>query len=168
MWDGRTSKTVENAWQYSKVYKQHLNKWGRPKDPEWYEWSENGFSLRSAVRYPMGKGVKPEGLWWNGRILSYLQARKQVYWRIYRDAVSDTPAFSTLCDYLEDTLKLGEQNHITLWDFDGYDRGDQSLWQVMGNPNKKMGHAFVLAAMLIYGKGVEANDLKPLKRNNFE
>lgn len=50
---------IENLWQYSKVYKEHLDENGNPSN-EWFIWRNKGFSKKKAVRYPMGKNIKPE------------------------------------------------------------------------------------------------------------
>jgi len=47
------------------------------------------------------------------------------------------------------------QLYYLLWDFDGYDYRHTTLYEVLNNPKKKMGHAFVLAALL-------KNKTKPL------
>jgi hypothetical protein len=49
-----TAKRMENAWQYSKVYPQHIGGDGKPT-LEYYHWAIQGWSSRKAERYPMGK-----------------------------------------------------------------------------------------------------------------
>jgi hypothetical protein len=57
-----TSKTMENAWQYSKVYRHHVGTDGEPT-PEYFEWARNGFAASEAVRHPMGKEAKAAFYW---------------------------------------------------------------------------------------------------------
>lgn len=92
----------------------------------------------------MGKGAKPSYCWWGGEKLPYLEARKRVYIPPYAKAVVQTEAFAQLLDLYR------TEGHITLWDFDGYDhlsRG-KTLKEVINDPNKTMGHAFILAYLL--------------------
>ena len=46
------AKNMENAWQYSKVYFEHLDEQGNP-NKEYYEWAKEGFANPKAVRFPM-------------------------------------------------------------------------------------------------------------------
>ena len=135
------SLTVENAWQYAKVYPQHLDPWGDPT-PTYFTWAAEGWRNPSAVRYPMGKGARPEYSWWAGERLAYIEARKRIYIPLYAKAVAHTAAFQQL---LATYRSRGE---VTLWDFDGYDRGSRSLLDVVNDPVRTMGHAFVLALLL--------------------
>lgn len=143
LYGGARSHNVENAWQYAKVYKRHVGSDGNPTQ-DYFEWAQEGWRTQRAVRYPMGKGTFPEYSWWDGQKLSYVEARKKIYVPLYTKAVVDTKAFEKLCELHE---KLDE---IWLWDFDGYDHVKlaKSLKEVLNDPAKKMGHAFVLAMIL--------------------
>jgi hypothetical protein len=88
------SRCMENAWQFAKVYAQHADALGEPTQAYW-EWANRGWA-GPAVRYPMGKGAKPLYLLWEGKRLAYIEARKQVYWTLYRDAVAHGSAFAKL------------------------------------------------------------------------
>jgi hypothetical protein len=139
------SYNMENAWQYSKVYSCH-NFMGNPI-PDYFNWAIAGWSKPRADRYPMGKGVKPDYSWWDGKKLNYIEARKQIYIPLYSKAVQNSQAFQTLKQLYK------EREDICLLDFDGYDhsRLSMTLNDVIESPNRKMGHAFVLA-MLLEGK----------------
>lgn len=140
--DGSVAKNVENAWQFSKVYKQHV------KDgeilPEYFEWALKGFNDSWAHRYPMGRGAAPLFSLWKGKRLGYIDARKEIYMPLYAEAVVKTDAFKQLKALYETHGKL------VLFDFDGYDYlGEgKTLEDVVNDPKKKMGHAFVLALLL--------------------
>lgn len=156
LYDGMRSKCMENAWQFSKVFATHADAEGNPTEAYW-RWARDGWA-RSAVRYPMGKGVKPLYLLWDGQRLSYTQARRQVYWPLYRDAVAKTDGFARL-------RELVEEGPVSLFDFDGYDHEamGMSLLQVANYTARPMGHAFVLKAMLLHGTGVSPEDLGELE-----
>lgn len=138
-------RNFENFWQFSKVYKEHLDRRGYP-NREWFRWKREGFDDPKAHRYPMGKGRKPEYTWWGGQKLGYILARKRIYARLYAENVVDTEAYETLWD-LHDSGK-----DIILKDFDAYDhiKLGMSLKDVINCETKIMGHAFVLAMMLEY------------------
>lgn len=137
------AQNVENAWQYAKVYKRHVGDDGNPT-PEYFEWAREGWRMRRAVRYPMGKGAIPEYSWWDGEKLSYIEARKRIYVPLYTRAVVHTKAFEKLYGLHQ------ELDELYLWDFDGYDyvELEMTLKEVLNDPKRKMGHAFVLAMIL--------------------
>jgi len=143
LWDGSSSVNMENAWQFSKVYPEHVGLDGLPSDV-WKEWSRTGWADERAHRYPMGKGVVPLYSWWDGEKLSYVDARKKIYFPLYAKAVILTEAFQKLQRIYE---AVGS---VTLVDFDGYDHRKLGLdWKgVLNNPNKPMGHAFIIGYLL--------------------
>lgn len=148
LYGGFTSKNMENGWQYAKVYQDHLDHAGNPS-PAYWAWATDGWKMMRAVRYPRGKGARPAYSFWNGEKLGYIEARKRIYFPLYRDAIRATEAFNQL-------VRQARSRTIVLWDFDGYDHEQQgmSLADVLTNEARPMGHAFVLKAMLLYGPDV--------------
>lgn len=146
LYDDYKSLNVENAWQFSKLYLTHATIDGNPTE-RYYEWAEHGWLDSYAHRYPMGKGVMPLCSIWKGKKINYIEGRKQIYIPMYAKAVVRSKAYAILQE-----LYTKEKN-ITLWDFDGYDYESLGMTfdEVINNPSKKMGHAFVLA-MLLEGK----------------
>jgi hypothetical protein len=143
LYAGHTSVNMENAWQFAKLYPQHATV-GAPTEAYWL-WATRGWIDPKAHRYPMGKGAKPLCSWWDGQALGYIEARKCIYAPLYRRAVVKTEAYATL-----EGLLQAESRDIYLRDWDGYDHlaKGQSIKEVANNPAKKMGHAFVLWALL--------------------
>jgi hypothetical protein len=140
LWGGYQSQNMENAWQFTKVYAQHLNDNSEPNE-EWWAWAKAGWADTKAHRYPMGRGARPEYAWWDGRKLGYVQARKVIYGPLYAKAVRETEGFRTL-------RKLHKEgHHLFLRDWDGR-RTDETMTEVLNNPRRKMGHAFVLKMLL--------------------
>lgn len=137
------SRNMENAWQYAKVYKEHLNARGGVGKQYW-PWAKEGWGNERAVRYPMGKGRRPEFSLWDGEHLTYVEARKAVYGPLYAEAVLRTDSWR----WLRRTYK--QEKDIVLLDYDAYDHEKlgMTLTDVLNNPDKKMGHAFVLAMLL--------------------
>jgi len=139
---GVKSLNFENLWQFSKCYKKHLVlNWYLTE--KWEKWRNKGWSDTWAHRYPMGKGAIPEFAYWGGERLSYVDSRKKIYAPIYAKYVKKTETFK----HLKEIHKSGRT--IVLRDFDAYD--DDDLIKVINNPDKKMGHAFVIK-MLLTGK----------------
>ncbi len=140
------AKNLENLWQFSKVYKKHIMPIDGYPDASWYKWRDNGYSLDRAVRYPMGKGTIPEYSLWDGRKLDYISARKHIYAPEYAKNVIKTVAFKRLQHVYQDCYNT----ELILLDYDAYDHAalGMTLKDVINNPNRKMGHAFVLIMML--------------------
>lgn len=140
----RLSMNFENLWQYSKVYHDFLDTLNNPS-VEYFIWRNLGWGSKRANRYPMGKGRTPAYAWWNGEKLGYIAARKAIYARFYAENVVGTRSY--LC--LKEIYDSGQ--NIILRDYDGYDHRllGMSLKDVINEPNKKMGHAFVLAMILL-------------------
>lgn len=106
--------------------------------------SSHRYSKILHTHHPLFTGAKPAYSLWDGKKLDYVAARKQIYAPLYAAAVVKTEAFYRL-------QKLYESKHeIYLWDFDGYDylKMNRTLDDVLNDPKLKMGHAFVLAALL--------------------
>lgn len=143
LYNGFVAKNVENGWQYGKVYRCFLDGNGNPSD-KYFDWAKEGWDNPRAVRYPMGKGAKPVYSYWKGEKLGYIDARKKIYFPLYANAVVKTKAFGVL----KKQYDAGAE--IILWDFDGYNHLSMgmSLKDVLNNPERPMGHAFVIAALL--------------------
>jgi hypothetical protein len=136
------ARNFENLWQFSKVYPCHVNSDGEPTE-EWDRWRMQGWADTKAHRYPMGKGAKPLYSFWQGRHLDYIEARKQIYIPEYVRNVITTESYHKL-------YSLYHQQDIVLLDYDAYDYQalGMALVDVVNEPGRKMGHAFVLIMML--------------------
>lgn len=153
------SLNVENAWQYSKVYPEHCeHKNGivtKLKD-KWWSWAMTGWGTIQAHRYPMGKGKKPLFSYWDGEFLDYVSARKTIYAPLYAEAVRKTMAWKELKKLYE------SKKELVLLDYDAYDHRalKYSLTDVLNDPKRKMGHAFVLAMMLTMDPSLDQIELR--------
>ena len=146
LYEGATSShahNMENAWQFSKVYPWQVDHEGNPT-PSYFTWAKEGWENTRAVRYPMGKGVKPSFSWWAGEKLPYVEARRRIYLPLYAKGVAQTAAFQQLLRLYKDS------GQVTLWDFDGYDHTalGMTMKDVVNNPDRSMGHAFIIAHLL--------------------
>lgn len=140
---------VENAWQFSKVYPQHVDMLAdhrKEPTPEWFEWSEQGRNDSWAHRYPMGKGAKPLASWWNGSYRGYISARHSIYVPMYENTVRQQEP--VLLNNL--VTRARQCDELIIQDFDAYDHHGEgmTLDDVLNNPDRKMGHGFVLAMMI--------------------
>lgn len=143
LYDGHVSLNMENAWQFSKAYSKFVTRRKEVKDSYW-KWAKKGWASERAYRYPMGKGATPEFSLWKGDRLGYVEARKKIYIPLYYKAVINTDAFKQLQElYLN-------QPYLYLFDWDGYDHKnfERSYGDVINNKKLKLGHSFVLGAML--------------------
>ena len=147
----------ENAWQFAKVYPEHVDSKGNPTQDYW-RWARRGWNGTRPHRYPMGKGRRPLYSLWRAERLSYIEARHRIYLPMYRDLVKQTEGYAILKSTYQN------QGQVTLFDFDGYDHHSigLSLNQVLNNPDRICGHAFILAMMLTYGDDFTPADLAPV------
>lgn len=132
---GLSAQNVENFWQGTKVYKEHLD-----NPQEWIRWRNNLLKDKLAHRYPMGKGARPEFSYLNSELgrMNYIQARKNIYIPLYKQKLSRycSKSINSVIDMLTVT-------NISLWDFDGRITSD-SFDDIVNNSEAKCGHAFVL------------------------
>jgi len=154
LYDGMISQNMENAWQYSKVYRKYAD--GQEPATDYWDWAEQGWNNKKAVRYPMGRGTKPEFSWWEGKPLKYVRARKSIYAPLYAEAVQKTEAWKKLKSLYKNSKEL------VLLDYDAYDHRSlgMSLTDVLNNPKRKMGHAFVLMMLLTRDKALKQVELR--------
>jgi len=157
LYGAHTARIFENAWQFAKVYPEFADVNGDPT-PAYWNWARRGWNATRPYRYPVGKGKRPLYSLWRGQKLGYIEARLEIYLPLYRDLVKQTNGFKVLKRIYEDN------GHVTLFDFDGYDhhRLGLSLSQVLHNPHRICGHAFILAMMLEHGENFTPEDLTPV------
>ena len=143
LYGGRKAEIMEGAWQFCKVYPQHLDSKDEPNQTYWV-WAEAGRASRKPMRYPMGKGAKPWYSWWAGEKLGYIAARKKIYCPLYAAAIETVPALQQL----RDMHAAGKD--LWLWDFDGYNHRakEMSYRDVVNNEKRSLGHAFVIAMVI--------------------
>lgn len=163
LYAGHSAKLMENAWQFGKAYSNHFVDGDLDTDA-YYKWATAGWEDNKAHRYPMGKGAVPVCSVWDGEFLNYVQARIRIYFPLYKKAVRETEDWQKL-------KRMYAQNEsLCLVDYDGrrIDRSGESQCDVLFNERKKMGHAFVLKAMLEYGEDVTVNKLMRIENRLAE
>lgn len=147
------ARTVEQAWQYSKCYAAHLDaRLGDLVPGETFRaWRAQGFAAPRAARYPMGKGAKPQYSLWGEERLGYLDARARIYVPVYAGAAQASAAWSELQREYQAVQAAGER--LVLLDFDAWPQDlemNARTWKMVQiSPQRPMGHAFVLGALLL-------------------
>jgi len=142
---------MENGYQFTKLYQLHATRDGAPMEDH-ARWLLDGIYDDKPHRFPMGRGKKPLGAVWRNRIIGYVEARLRIYIPTYVEAICrDSDAFAAYVQLRElhaRTSAAGQE--LALYDYDGYDhvKKQTTLASVAANDKKKMGHAFVLAALL--------------------
>ncbi len=147
LYDGHVSANVENGWQFSKVYYNHVDSDDNP-NVDYFNWAQAGWTCPKANRYPMGKGAKPLFSYWAGEKLSYTEARQKIYIPLYSGAVGKTQAFEKLKKVYEECLSNGQILHLIDFDAHNLTPGTFEYLDLWNNANIKVGHAYVLAMML--------------------
>ncbi len=177
-----TSVNLEVAWQYSKIYSHVIDDTGNLVDvrdrflttdergnptptDEWFRWRDEAFnnpkfdhrhpnfkSNKKLVRRAFPKGSRVAWWYWDGKLLNAIEARQQIYARLYERLVSQQRGYQSL-------RRLVKQGHdLALYDFDGYDWQalDRSPADCVRDLNHSFGHGMVLALLL---QGVHASKL---------
>ena len=166
--DGRmlTSCTVEAAWQFSKVYTEHVGPDGEPNE-EWWEWAQRGWGRsyeeyvslgKQSLRYPMGKDPvsgrsrRPLYSYWKGEHLDYVAARRRIYVPLYARAVTRTEAWQRLREVYDGALAAG--SGVRIYGFDGLNLHalGRTYGEALQDTTRPFGHSLVLCALL---EGVE-------------
>lgn len=185
------ASNIEAAWQYSKVYWEVQNEHGiterhidgrdtlNPTQAWWNYaragWNNERFNVnhpefknyKGILRHPVSRLPKakekcsPSFVWWNGRRISYLEGRKEVYGALYTDLIVKTEAFQRL----KDMYDRGE--NIALFDFDGTDHVGlgRSYENLLNDPGRPFGHGLLLCMLL---EGKKLSDLQFREENTFE
>ena len=136
------AKNVENAWQFSKVYKElgHWDKKNKCPSKKWIKWKNKGFSDTYAHRYPAGKGAIPIGSWHEDTLLPYVKARKKMYIPWYRKLYMSEDLHYIMYEFCNKHKNVviqdyDVQNHINL---------GVTLKYLKNHPKFKYGHGFVI------------------------
>lgn len=138
---------------------------------EYYVWQQKGFNSKKWVRYPNGFNHHKEtiGSVYRGKIIGYIEARKKIYYKKYRDIAITKKLFKDLKERYEN----GE--NIQIVEVDGPAKGDtypynrvqtsgglgslkitkKRLIALINNPDQAFGHGYCIASMLL---GVEKFD----------
>lgn len=157
---------IEDGWQCSKVWPFHFVDGDKNDDwlENWCEWSRRGrFSgLAKRHRTPKSTGKKQETdeinpnkplfSYYQGKRMSYGEARKVMYCRWYAQLAVETDAFKDLYARYQSGEKM------VLLDYDGLDRNNadqnvdltpEKLRELIEDDSRPFGHGLVLACLLL-------------------
>jgi hypothetical protein len=158
--------SVEVAWQYSKIY-SHRNEggvlvplnftdskgrpnanWFRWRDAAWknpeFDWRHPRFSERkNFVRRGFPKGSVVSSFYWDGKILSPVEARREIYAALYCREVVKTPE----CRRIQNLFQTSD---LAIFDFDGYDFVELGMTpeDTIRDLGHSWGHGLLLTLML--------------------
>lgn len=146
LYDGIKSRNLQNAWEYTKVYPEHLDSRGDPTLDYWL-WAQTGWKSRKPVKNPMGDRL-PSFHLWEGKQIGLVQARAYIFVPLYAQAVKQTEAYQHLKELWETCQKRSV--NLTILDYDAHNHHAYGLdlSKVLMNPGRQMGHGFVLAMLL--------------------
>lgn len=139
-WVARTAQNFENMWQSAKVWPGEEASNGFPTQ-EWYE-RRAQICADLKPRRHIKKGVVPLYSWWQGKKLSYDEARRHMYIPMYMELVRRTEAWRALTFLVEK-----KQTNVQLLGYDG--RSFVDLNDELRDLTKPFGHELVLCAMLL-------------------
>jgi hypothetical protein len=186
---------MENIWQFSKVYQKvpytlqlasrwdkriiweypaevHVDDNGHVNDNYWF-WRRSGMNMPDAIRYPVGFNHRHEVLYslWETeegyKKLNYVEARKEIYVKVYSKLVKQHETFNTLVDMLKEGKNLlilevdGPHQESLPYYKNNYQVDDNFIQQdtmlattenldIMLNDTKHCyGHGYVLASCLL-------------------
>lgn len=137
------AQNVENAWQFTKVYKDQTRKSAMGKvypNADWFEWLDRGYADTYAHRYPKGKGNIPEFSYYYGKKLGYVEARKTIYIPMYLQGLRQSDW------YIKFIELVSSDRNIAFIDFDVFNHyaAGLTLEGIKNDSTKKYGHGFVL------------------------
>lgn len=148
--------------------------------PAWWNfaragWTEPRFDVnhpefkkyKGILRHPVSRLPQakekclPTFVWWNGRCISYLEGRKEVYGKLYTDLIVKTEAFQRLKEMYD------RGDDIALFDIDGTDHVGlgRSYEDLLNDPVRPFGHGLLLCMLL---EDVKLTDLEMREENTFE
>lgn len=170
------SENFENFWQFQKVYQKvvkvnqkksiqgkKVTIWQHPEElhvkdsnpnENWVQWRDKGFQNKFPIRRPNGtrKNGLPLYSYYNGKKLSYIEARKIIYIPFYKELARETQVYKDILQMLRDG------KNIMLIDLDGpnvkeYPNGrevDLELLKKLEQDEKIIyGHGYVCASALL-------------------
>jgi hypothetical protein len=184
---------MENYWQFKKIWKKvykirqpisqfcdnvrweyddetHLDEDGKILK-EYYVWQQKGLSHNKWVRYPNGftHHREAKGTVYHGKIIGYIEARKKVYFKKYREIAMKKKMFKDLKERYEkgENIQIVEVDGPTKGESYPYDKVQvkdglgsikitkKRLKALINNPGQAFGHGYCVAAMMM---GIEQFD----------
>lgn len=179
---------MENFYQHHKIWKKvtkqlqplsqyqpNIIRWEHPEEvhmnddgtikPEYWSWRQKGFANSRWVRYPTGYKHHHEavgsviGTPNNYKIISYIEARKQIYVPKYKEIAVQTELYRKLQEKLDKgiNLQINEVDGPTYTEEYPYNQvvdgsieiTAEILDNLLNNPKQAFGHGYTLAGCLL-------------------
>ncbi|MBD3404844.1 MAG: hypothetical protein GF411_01755 [Candidatus Lokiarchaeota archaeon] len=137
LYKGRQAKNLHNAWEYTKVYKEHTEN-GQITTKYW-DWATKGWDKDKPA-----KSTKKKYLYhfWDGARYGVIEARRRIFVSKYIRLISNMDSYRE--------LKNIASNHeiVAMISKHGFDHKQMSLTEVLFNPAKEFDYSFVLAMLI--------------------
>lgn len=173
---------MENFWQFHKIWKtvsqqnQTISRfdsrprWQWPAEThfkddqiteEYIKWRQAGLSHPRWVRYPNGFKNHSQvlGSWYKNRLIGIVEARRQIYFKKYREIAITTEQFKTLKQMLNDGINIqivevDGPNYLESYPYNkcvdnSLVMNEKRLRALIENTDHAFGHGFALAACLL-------------------
>lgn len=138
---GLVASSLENAWYYSQVFKEDLY-----QDQIRVEWFKNRqYGFESPIGKPSSKRQKrgePEFWFWKGARLNKVEARREIYCKLYAEHIVKLDLYADL------KVMLKQGFNIQLFGYDAYDLEGREPIEALFDVNKTFGHEFILYGLL--------------------
>lgn len=135
------ANSLEHLWHYSQVFAEDLY-----QDQIRAEWFHNRrYGFESPLGKPSAKRQKhgqPLFWFWRGKRLSLVEARREIYCKVYAEHVAKLYVYADL------RVMLKQGYNIQLFGYDAYDFGDKDLVECLEDTSRPFGHEFVLYGLL--------------------
>jgi len=92
LYDGYTATSIENGYQFAKLYVEHADEDGNPLQSYW-NWAQAGWNNPKPIKHPLGAWRTPLYHLWKGRRLNRLQAQNEIFVPAYVELVAKTKDF---------------------------------------------------------------------------
>lgn len=135
------ASSLDNLWHYSQVFKEDL--YQDQIRPEWFHNWRYGFE--SPIGKPSSKRrhEKPEFWYWKGARLSEIEARREIYCKLYAEYVVKLDIYADL------KVMLKQGFNIQLFGYDAYDLEDKDPKECLHDLSRPFGHEFILYGLLV-------------------
>jgi len=132
---------LENLWQYSKCWSGEDDPATNQPEKVFFERRAKGWRQEKGQRH-VKKGAVTLYSLWGTEHLTYIEARRRIYFPIYSELVKKTEAYKKLEALLDDGTS------IQLLEFDAYPLGDKTWKECFEDASRSFGHGMVLACVL--------------------
>ena len=142
-------------------WKDQIHMDGDEPTDDYWEWRTAGLNHQKWVRYPNGFGHHKEckGSYYKGKLVGIVEARRQIYFKKYREIAVATAQYKKLKEMLEkginiQIVEVDGPDYLESYPYNKTVNGslvmnEKRLRALIENTNHAFGHGFALAACLM-------------------